>query len=809
MKIIKCHIENFGKLSDASFDFSEGCNVFCEDNGWGKSTLSAFIKVMFYGFDGETKKKLIDKEREIYRPWQGGVYGGQLTFEVAGHTYTMHRTFGKKDSEDEFILKDETTNLVSDAYSTRIGEELFKIDSESFKRTVYISQNDCKTMTTDSINAKIGNLAENTDDINNYENVDGKLKDILNSMTPRRATGSLNKLKKSIAELMEVVKEAESVDKSMEEVTTFREAGKERLNILKCQRDELADTQRKMSAYKDIQVKKEKYISLTEEYNVRLSEYEDEKAYFSNGLPNEASLTSAMDRASRLEGLSQSVRLYEPTAEEQIKYENNYREEFANKDMLDKDIHRILSLWNDRNAKKSMLGAKRLEVSNYRLLLENSRNNRANTGNNSNAGGNGNNMVSSTYGKMLFIISGILGIIGIVLAFMNNYVGLAVIVAGIICGIVGLIGNTSAKNKSDANEIKANEEYMINTEDEIKASEEYIINTENEIKADEEYIINTENEVKAFFDKYSLTYIENDIATELYGFRNLIKDCTLIHEKLSKYNMAKESYIKERDEVYTFIRNVGFTPSDNVSEQLREMYDRYRKVALCKQEFIKVQKSKEEFEKSEDVTKLMKDIAIPDNTSIEEITDRLNQLHSEMEAINESISSYNKTLDDYRIKRDYISEKEIELNKFKDEYEEGLKKYNLIEKTKEFLNEAKTSFTAKYMQPIMSGFEKYYELIAKTDATLYSIDANTRLFVNEKGMPRDVSSLSTGYQDMIGICMRMALVDAMYKDEKPFVIFDDPFVNLDETKTNGGMDFIKDISKEYQVIYFTCHKSRV
>ena len=49
MKLISCHIENFGKLHDWSHDFTSGSNVFCEDNGWGKSTLASFIKVMFYG----------------------------------------------------------------------------------------------------------------------------------------------------------------------------------------------------------------------------------------------------------------------------------------------------------------------------------------------------------------------------------------------------------------------------------------------------------------------------------------------------------------------------------------------------------------------------------------------------------------------------------------------------------------------------------------------------------------------------------------------------------------------------------------
>ena len=49
MKLLNCHIENFGVLSGFDFDFSEGLTVICKENGFGKSTFAAFIKAMFYG----------------------------------------------------------------------------------------------------------------------------------------------------------------------------------------------------------------------------------------------------------------------------------------------------------------------------------------------------------------------------------------------------------------------------------------------------------------------------------------------------------------------------------------------------------------------------------------------------------------------------------------------------------------------------------------------------------------------------------------------------------------------------------------
>ena len=70
MRLISCHVENFGKVSDFSFDFNPGVNNIVQDNGWGKSTLAAFIRVMFFGFDREEKRSELQNERKRFTPWQ-------------------------------------------------------------------------------------------------------------------------------------------------------------------------------------------------------------------------------------------------------------------------------------------------------------------------------------------------------------------------------------------------------------------------------------------------------------------------------------------------------------------------------------------------------------------------------------------------------------------------------------------------------------------------------------------------------------------------------------------------------------------
>ena len=140
--------------------------------------------------------------------------------------------------------------------------------------------------------------------------------------------------------------------------------------------------------------------------------------------------------------------------------------------------------------------------------------------------------------------------------------------------------------------------------------------------------------------------------------------------------------------------------------------------------------------------------------------------------------------------------------------ERDIRTYNLVSVTHDFLQKAKEQLTARYMEPIAKGFSKYYQMLTGDDRGEWMIDANINLKVREYGELRETKWLSAGYQDLIGVCMRLALVDAMYTEEKPFLILDDPFVNLDQEKVDCGNQLLLSVSEEYQVIYFTCHDSR-
>jgi recombinational DNA repair ATPase RecF len=104
MKLLSLYVDNFGKLSDFSYDFSSELNSFYEENGWGKTTLTVFIKSMLYG--------LMKNERTIYAPWKNiSSFGGYLVLEANGKTYRIERQFSTaKASLDTFKIFDLKTN---------------------------------------------------------------------------------------------------------------------------------------------------------------------------------------------------------------------------------------------------------------------------------------------------------------------------------------------------------------------------------------------------------------------------------------------------------------------------------------------------------------------------------------------------------------------------------------------------------------------------------------------------------------------------------------------------------------------------
>lgn len=887
MKLIECHIENFGNLQNVTYQFQDGLNVIRKENGVGKSTLAAFIRVMFFGFMNETKRNDLENERKRYKPWQGGVYGGQLTFQTGEKTYRIDRTFGAKEKDDVFVLYDVNTGKKSSDYSEAVGQELFQIDEVSFQRTIYIAQNDCGTESTDGIHAKLGNLSELGDDMNRYEKVHSELNNRLNKLDMNKKTGAIYKKKQEISALKESVRKEVPIDRNISEVSAKRKAEKEKREAALKEKDKLQAKISRLAAYKELQGKKEKYEDICKEYQERKKAMEEARAFFPEKLPEESELAKYLNETTTLAGHEKSANLLrlsaaeeeegkrlgeifrdgvpteavmkemqeeisllsklqlemaagQMTPEEKKKLEE-FEKRFSGKipeesnvpeeSIIPKEskVQNLLADWNERNGKKNLLGTKQTSLSTLRTVASQ---NKANSGN-----------VSLVF----MVLGAVIGMLGLVGCFIKLIAG----VIGLVLGVALFLAGIMSRNKKKEPETDTTPQ---------------LAELEREIEEDRKKISEIETSVRDFFAEYQLSYTEETVYQDLndllgrlreynrlkadsdnYAKKNLDKkyktkeqeivDYLSIYEdeaeiregslsdalqllksraetyqrymkKSKEYAEAEVAYQSVLQRLRQYISSLSMAPQENLQEQLFDIQNHLRQYQAAEIEFKNVEAVRKQFEETNE-TESFADLKEPEDVeSLEILNERVNTLSEEADHAYSLMTDYDRRLEELDGQKDGIEEDKAALNVAEEELEELTHEYTVCQKTMEYLEIAKTRLSAKYMEPIFNGFQKYYRILTGKEAEDYQVDADLVLTVKEQGLNRDIHFLSSGWQNLLGVCMRMALADAMYQEEKPFLILDDPFVNLDDAKVKGGLEFLNRTKEEYQMIYFTCHESR-
>ncbi len=139
MKLISIQ-GHFGCIAGEKITFDGG---FCRrvlPNGWGKSTLCAFIRVMLYGLNTrsrDTAAALADKNR--YIPLDGQAMGGRLTLNYQGRNIVILRTTGRGGPMQEFeAFYEDTGEDCGFLNAKNCGETLLGVSEEVFRSSAFI-----------------------------------------------------------------------------------------------------------------------------------------------------------------------------------------------------------------------------------------------------------------------------------------------------------------------------------------------------------------------------------------------------------------------------------------------------------------------------------------------------------------------------------------------------------------------------------------------------------------------------------------------------------------------------------------------
>lgn len=687
MKLEKAHIENFGKLKNFDVQFNEESNLLLENNGWGKSTLAAFIRIMFFGFQNENKSSVVENERKKYDPWQGGVYGGQLTFAVGKKKYRIERTFGKTKSEDRFVLYDAIKNLPSVDYSEKIGEEVFSIDAESFMRSIFIGQDDCETNATIQIQKRIGNVAKKIEDIEDYERAWQRLQEKILEMSPENKEGSLYKLEKSIAGVESILEKSQGVEEKMDELQQKEKDCLEKRKECLAKQEQLSTELSQKGKRKEQAMLHQEYLTRTEEFTRAKENYDRKRKDFPKTVPQIEILQVIRQMAHEIQPEQEEIHIKE--------------QKFADKVPSRSHAEEVLDV--------SILPEVKLKL------------------------------VASGLFFVLCVV-GAVALRGIVLAFS---------ISAMLGAVAGLL-------------------FFIRALLEIK---ELVGEKEEDLLPDQSEEVWSEEE----------------------------------REELKELEKLKTEHQKKVDTVEKYLRSTGFSVNEDMVVQLDQMLSdvtelsRLKKTKQTSEEILKKFIAANpgcEREKEEEI------VPEKENRELAEMVALIKKHDRELASIKEEI---------HNLQRSYDERMEIQAlyERAKEEYREEKERYDILCKSKLHLEEARRNFGTKYMEPIKVAFDKYYALLTGKSNEEFVLDDHLNLSLKSAGKKRDISLMSEGYRDLIGLCMRMALIETMYVVEKPFLILDDPFVNLDNSKMGEAMKFLEKISKEYQMIYFSCHSSRM
>lgn len=802
MRIINCHIEGFGKLNDTDFDFSDKVNVIMAGNGYGKTTLAVFLKVMFYGFDDENKRGLKDKEREKYRPWNKSTYGGRIVFEYDGREFEVSRVFGKNEGDDFFEIRNTETNLLCNEFSGKdLGTKIFGIDKDSFYRTVFIYGRDRKLTEDyagDSIRARLGNLTDATDDINNFKSVCDRIKDRMNELTPDRKTGKIKKLKTEISELKNDTRNIEVIDRETEILEEQIGNAEDKLKRLDLKIKNLREEESKSIKMAALLSKKETYDSLVAELEESKKQAGETGGIFKKRIPSKEELKKQEERISEV---SHYVKEMEQKRFYKDDVWHDLERRFADEIPSEEEIRRRISDWNELNGNESKLNLSSKEL-------------------NEAVDKHTNELIESKNAEYLEEYkkaetqrkkkSGIL--VGLASAFilacfvlfalcrMQNVILVAVGSAMALCSAVCVILIYVLKLNRKSELKKASKEDLSENVDECKEASEIRDNIEA-LKLRNEEI---EEGTKSYLERFQVPFSKETLPGDLW---KLSDDAQRFRDGLKSIKEYDEISLKcesAEEEIEAFYADIGVEGGNEPSSLINVLQDTLAKLEQINLEIERKTLIIENYKADNNIGEL-EEIAKDSPRDPEDIREEMQETEEEAGATDDVLSGYRRRLEDKIEMRERLSLLENEAAEKTEEIAELEKRYEILGLTLDFLIKAKDGLSNKYTGPTMEAYKRYYEYFLP-DKDTYRIDTDLNLTKTEEGQQRETRELSTGLKDVTDFCMRLALIDTMYSGEKPFIVMDDPFVNMDDAKKDSAKKLLKEAGEKYQIIYFTCRR---
>ncbi len=842
MKLLSCYIEGYGKIKEKQYDFSDGITTFYQQNGEGKTTLASFIKAMFYGLKGYRKGSTEFCDREHFYPFDGGLFGGNITFLYDGKTYKIERFFGDK-SETSDTLRVFKNGEVTEEFGIEPGKEIFGLDKESFERTAFLDGGEVEIASTSGIHAKLNHFLEGGNEENSLDEALITLEKAAKVYKKSRAgvdkvsleTAKIARLNEGISNALTVKLALE--DKYAQENALRKETDKISKEILSAQRQNEKLSQREhydsilegvYQKEKALQAIEEKYplgmpdleeieklnayMVWGKELQMQLQRYEfspadEEKiaslsARFAGGVPSERTLDEIGKKIQRLAEVEGGIHLAESRGqtEQEEALVRKFSQNAPTQEALSKgrekieEYGRLKKVWEQT---PSTLTAAPTQNSGKKYGL------------------------FAALAAIVFVLGGALMTVNLLVGGVTLGVGLLGL---LLDGFLYLNGKSSAQSSGQENPQRRQlETECQKIEDDVKAillplgyRSEYGIAydfsllesdfaaykrlQEENAKAEKSLLQKREEasilirELTAFFEGYGLQaapfYARS---AQLQTYCKEYADWSVRKEQAAE-KTAKicAEMVKNQENITAFQRKYGV---DDLSVSIME--DDVKTVNRLRVELAQGREKAEAF-------KAAKGLDGQENfvkTDLDALQARLHELQEEKSKLLRQIAEDERLAEQL----DGYEEDKANAEELLQEYKQ---KHRLLTATADFIKQADGRLKDKYVAPIREEFVYYADFIERTLGEKIVMTKEFELRFERQGIERSERHLSSGQRSICALCFRLALLKNMYRDGLPFLVLDDPFTSLDEEHFQRVASVLQELAKDTQMIYFTCHESR-
>ncbi len=766
MKINSIYIASFGKFKDFTFDFTDGFNLIYGDNEDGKTTIMAFIKMMFYG--SHTKSSDLAKNpRKRYTPWDSNFMAGSVDFTHNGTSYRLEREFKGNSTDKISLINLDLGTKTPLSGKTEPGAEFFGLSVGAFEKSLFVGNfgsPEKDELADGEINSKLSNIITTGDEDISFEMVKKRIlkaKEIFMSKGGKKGVYDLGLMEESALESQLIL--ARKTESQAEELEAKIKEKESLLKDLSNQANTLFETLKNAERIKK-RTLLEKYVDAAS----NLQKIQKMLTLKDGQGVTEDYLNSIETLAKELDDLKEKIDSHSEELTLLLKEIN------ALKDVVEGDNDNLLA--NQKSDVDSKLSELRNKISDDSLALEQLKLKMQNT------------KAKSNSNLPLVIIGVSLAIVGAISFTSSLPLAIGLFALSLILIVLGFALKKKPKTKKDFEEVTALSNIIAASKKEyeelnVKADEISALLNNQLIEKGSKKILLDEKKQELLTAKQELLSLKEEAAektAKLLYLCNNFKAIENISQVHTVTNSIKDLFDKLKEaEIHKNIaaEPLGELPLNEAIARLDAINADHAINGISQEQLDSAKDVLKQ--KTEEVAKLRSEISVS-KTELKALTSGENTLpvlERKLKVLRENLDSQKEYCDKLDIVLTALEEAFIDLRQ---NYSSAL--------------EEKTS---ALFSKLTEGHYKAVNVSKNFDINVTAKDSF--------GL-KEWQYLSSGTTDQAYLSLRLGLASLIENENEPLPIFlDDVLAQYDDKRALTAINFLKSFSLERQVILFTCH----